>query len=102
MELEKEVKQIRQMLEEILEISQESRSPWRTTKGAAAYLRCSPSKIEALTNLGLLPFYRQDSTAPRSPRLYHVKDLTAYLITGLNPQKHHLSAQERRIVEELL
>ncbi len=77
-------------------------SPWMTTQEAARYLRCSPRKVEELTRLGLLPFQRQDPTAPRSPRLYHVKHLTAYLVAGRNPVKHRLSLEEKRLVKELL
>ncbi len=77
-------------------------SPWLTTQEAASYFRCSPRKVEQLTRLGLLPFRRQDPTAPRSPRLYHVKHLTAYLVAGRNPVKHRLSPEEKRLVKELL
>ena len=74
-------------------------SPWLTTAEAATYLRCSPRKIEDLTGKGLLPYRRQDPTCPRSPRLYHKRDLTAFLITGRNPQQHRLSPEEKRQVE---
>ena len=77
-------------------------SPWLTTAEAAKYLRCSPRKVEQLTRLGLLPFQRQDSTCPRSPRLYHRRHLTAYLVAGRNPVKHRLSQEEKRLVQELL
>ena len=89
-------------LEEILEILQESRSPWRTTKGAAGYLQCSSSKIDELTAKGLLPYRRLDPTSPRSPRLYHKRDLVAYLVAGRNPQNSRLSPSEKRQVENLL
>lgn len=77
-------------------------SPWLTTQEVARYLRCSPRKVEQLTRLGLLPFHRQDSTCPRSPRLYHRRHLTAYLVAGKNAVKHRLSPEEKRLVEELL
>ncbi len=77
-------------------------SVWYTTKEAAAYLRCSVSKINQLTDRGKLPFKRQDPTTSRSPRLYHRKDLTAFLVTGCNPRKRRLSPEEKRLVEELL
>ena len=77
-------------------------SPFLTTAEAAGYLRCSPRQIERLTSLGLLPYRRQDATRSKSPRLYHRKHLTAYLVTGRNPIKHRLSPDEKRLVEELL
>ncbi len=77
-------------------------SPWLTTKEAASYLRCSPRQIESLTAEGLLPYKRQDPTCSRSPRLYHRKHMTAYLVAGKNPVKHRLSPEEKRLVEELL
>lgn len=77
-------------------------SPWLTTAEAASYLRCSVSKIEQLTKRGLLPFQRQDPTHSQSPRIYHRKYLLAFLITGNNCEKHRLSAEEKRLVEELL
>lgn len=77
-------------------------SPWMTTKEAAAFLRCSESKINQLSDTCLLPYRRLDPTAPRSTRLYHRKHLTAYLMAGRNPVKHRLSPEEKRLVEELL
>lgn len=77
-------------------------SPWLTTKEAADYLHCSTRKVEELTRRGLLPYRRQVPTSPKSPRLYHRKHLTAYLVAGRNPEKHRLSAAERQEVEELL
>ena len=77
-------------------------SPWLTTVEAARYLRCSTRQIERLTSRGLLPFHRQDSTSPKSPRLYHRRHLTAYLVAGRNPVKHRLSPVEKRQVAELL
>lgn len=79
-----------------------NRGPWLTTAEAAEYLRCSVSKIEQLTKRGLLPFQRQDPTHSQSPRIYHRKHLLAFLITGNNCEKHRLSAEEKRLVEELL
>ena len=77
-------------------------SPWLTTQEAANFLKCSTRQIDSLTDRGLLPFRRQDSTSPKSPRLYHRKHLTAYLIAGRNPESHRLSSEEKRLVEELL
>ena len=77
-------------------------SPWLTTIEAARHLRCSVRQIDRLTHLGLLPFKRQDPTSSRSPRLYHRKHLTAFLVTGRNPIEHPLTAKEKREVEELL
>ena len=77
-------------------------SPWLTTREAAAFLRCSVSKVEQLTNVGLLPFQRLDPTSRKSPRLYHRKHLTAYLVTGRNSVKQRLSAEEKRQIQELL
>lgn len=77
-------------------------SPWLTTVEVADYLRCSPRKVEQLTRLGLLPFHRQDATCPKSPRLYHRRHLTAYLVAGKNPVKHRLTLEEKRLVQELL
>ena len=77
-------------------------SPFLTTAEAASYIRCSPRKVEQLTRLGLLPYHRQDATRSKSPRLYHRKHLTAYLVAGRNPVKHRLSPTEKREVEELI
>ncbi len=77
-------------------------SPWMTTREAAAFLRCSPRQIESLTAEGLLPYKRQDSTCPRSPRLYHRKYLTGFLVAGRNPTTQRLTPAEKREVEELL
>ena len=77
-------------------------SPWLTSKEAADYLRCSTRQIEKLSQLGLLPFRRQDPTSPKSPRLYPRKHLTGFLVSGCNPEEHRLSAAERKLVEELL
>ena len=76
-------------------------SPWMNTQEVADYLRCSPRKVEELTRLGLLPFKRQDPTSPRSPRLYHRRHLTAFLVAGRNPVTHRLTPAERREVEAL-
>ncbi len=77
-------------------------SPWLTTQEVADFLRCSTRQIDNLTDRGLLPFRRQDPTSPKSPRLYHRRHLTAYLIAGRNPESHRLSSEEKRLVEELL
>ena len=77
-------------------------SPWLTTTQTAQYLRCSRRKIEELTRKGLLSYRRLDPTYPQSLRLYHRKDLTAFLITGRNPHQHPPSLKEKRLVEELL
>jgi len=76
-------------------------SPWLTTVEAAQYLRCSTSHIERLTRQALLSFKRQDPTTLKSPRLYHQKHLTAFLITGKNPSVHRLTPAEKRQVEDL-
>ena len=89
-------------LDDLAGIIRGQTSPWYTTCEAANYLRCSPRQIEKLTQLGLLPFKRQDPTAPKSPRLYHRKHLTAFLLTGKNPVAQHLSPSEKHLVEELL
>ena len=77
-------------------------SPWLTTVEAARYLRCSISHIERLTRQALLPFKRQDPTTPKSPRLYHRRELTAFLVTGKNPETHPLTKEEKKKVDELL
>jgi len=77
-------------------------SPWLTTKEAAAYMKCSVRKLEGITSAGLLPFRRKDPTAPKSPRLYHEKYLTAYLVIGRNYSSERLTAAEKREMEELL
>lgn len=77
-------------------------SPWMSTSEAAAFLRCSESKIHKLVAAGDLPFYRQDPSVARSPRLYHRKHLTAFLVTGKNPTVRRLTATEKQEVEELL
>ena len=102
MEIEKDVKEIREMLDEILQLLQAGQSPWKTTREAAQFLRCSESKVEQLTSKKLLPFRRLDPTTPRSPRLYHRRDLTAFLVAGRNPYESRLSQAERRLIEELL
>ena len=90
------------MLEEILRVLRAGQTPWLTTRGAAQFLRCSESKVEQLTARGLLPCRRLDPTSPRSPRLYHRKDLTAYLVTGRNPRESRLSPADKRLVEDFL
>ncbi len=102
MKIGREIQEIRERLDEVLQLLQAGQSPWKTTREAAHFLRCSESKVEQLTSRGLLPFRRLDPTAKRSQRLYHRRDLTAFLVTGRNPKERHLSAQERRMVEELL
>ena len=77
-------------------------SMWLTTAEAAVFLRCSVTQVERLTRAGLLPFHRLNSTAGRSPRLFHRRHLTAYLVAGKNPVKHRLSPEEKRQVAELL
>ncbi len=101
MEIEREIQGIRERLNEILQLLQAGQSPWKTTREAAHFLRCSESKVEQLTAKGLLPFRRLDPTAPRSPRLYHRRDLTTYLVTGRS-RESRLSPAEKRLVEELL
>ena len=77
-------------------------SPWHTTVEAARYLRCSVRHVERLTRQALLPFKRQDPTNPKSPRIYHRRDLVGFLVTGKNPSIHRLTQAEKREVEELL
>ena len=102
MEIAKEIKDIREILEIVLQVLQGGQSPWMTTRETALFLRCSESKVEQLTAKELLPYRRLDPTLSRSPRLYHVKDLPAYLIAGRNPQKSRLSPSEKRQMENLL
>jgi excisionase family DNA binding protein len=73
-----------------------------TTKEAAEFLRCSVRKVEDLAYKGLLPYKRLDVTGERSPRLFHRKHLTGYLIAERNPVQPRLSPAERKMVEELL
>ncbi len=80
----------------------EFNSPWMTAKEAARFLRCSVTQVNRLASAGLIPYSRQDSTAPKSARLFNRRDLTAYLVTGRNPVKKPLSQAERRMVEDLL
>ena len=89
-------------LDRILELIEGSSAPWLNSRETAVYLRCSPSKIEDLTNSGLLPFRRHVSRLARSPRLYHKKDLDRYLISGRNPAAKPLTASERRILKDLM
>jgi len=77
-------------------------TPWMTTKEAAEFLRCSVSKVEQLVYKGLLPYKRLDVTCERSPRLFHRKHLTGYLVAERNPVQPRLSTAERKMVEELL
>ena len=83
MELEKELEEIRALLDTLLQTGQQVQSPWLTTQMAAEYLRCSRSKVEQLTARGQLPYRRLDPTSPRSPRLYHRRDLAAYLMARI-------------------
>ena len=76
-------------------------SPWMTTSETARYLRCSITKIDQLTSSGLLPFRRLDPRASRSPRIYHKRDLTSFLVTGRNPHIKPLKPAENRAVAEL-
>ncbi len=77
-------------------------SPWMTTSEAANYLRCSVSLVEKLTREGKIPFYRQNPGVDQSPRLYHRKDLTAFIISGKNTQVDQLNPHEKKEVERLL
>ena len=94
-------KKIDQKLGRILKILEGQNSPWLSSKEAAAYLRCSLSKVEDLTTSGLLPYRRLDPRSSRSLRLYHRRDLAAYLVAGRNPHSTPLSASERKQVKEL-
>ncbi len=77
-------------------------TPWFNIQQAASYLKCSVSSIDRMSRRGVLPFHRQDPTSARSPRLYHRRELTAFLVTGRSPRSHRLSPAEKRLVEELL
>ena len=77
-------------------------SSWLTTREAAAFIRCSKSKIDRLVAAGDLRFYRQNPSVARSPRLFHRKDLTAFLVTGKNPAFHRLTHAEKQQVEDML
>ena len=87
---------------EALLVRHEPASPWLTAFEAAEFLRCSKSKLNQLTADGLLPFKRRDPTLIKSPRLFSRRDLTAFLVTGRNPETNPLSPDERRRVRELL
>jgi len=100
--LDKEVEQILARLDCVETALTRKIGPWVNSAEAADYLRCSPRKVEALTRRGLLPYKRQDPTVPKSPRLYHRRELTAFLITGKNPETHPLTKEEKMRVEELL
>ena len=100
--LYKKLKAISDRLMEVEVGIQKLSTPWFTTKETATYLRCSRSKVEDLTNSGLLPYRRLDSRSTRSPRLYHRRDLIAYLVTGRNPNEGKLSVVEKCQVEDLL
>lgn len=78
------------------------RTPWMSTSEAAKFIRASTSLIEKLTRAGDIPFYRQNPGSVRSTRLYHRRDLTAFLITGKNARADQLSPQEKKDVERLL
>lgn len=90
------------MLVRIIELLEGSRTPWMSSKEAANYLRCSSSKVEDLTNAGLLPHRRLDPRSARSRRLYHRRDLTAYLVAGRNPHSSPLSVAEKKQIKELV
>ena len=77
-------------------------SPWLTSSEAANYLKCSLSQIERLTKSGQLPFSRQNADSDLSPRLYHRRHLDAYLLTGKNLQSQRLTAEEKRLVKQLV
>ena len=77
-------------------------SPWLTTSEAAGYLRCSVSQMERLTKSGQIPFSRQNPNFLRAPRLYHRNHLDAYLVTGKNIQSQRLTAEEKRLVKQLV
>ena len=77
-------------------------SPWMSTREAAEYLRCSLSKINRLAERGLLRYRRLDADAQKSKRLFDRRELTAYLVTGRNPDAHRLSPAERSLVDQLL
>ena len=76
--------------------------PWLLAKEAAAYLRISVSKLDEIVAKGRIPFKRIDPDNPKSPRLFHRKDLVAHLVCASNPQTHRLTQSEKRIVVALL
>ena len=100
--LYKELQAINKKLDEIQSAQAKLITPWLTSREACAYLRCSASKLENLTSAGMIPFRRLDPRFEQSPRLYHRKDLVKYLVSGRNLTSKTLTAQERRIVEELV
>jgi excisionase family DNA binding protein len=85
----------------IEEIRASHTSPWLTTAEAADYLRSSVRHIERLASQGLLPFKRQNPGFPKSPRLFHRKHLTAFIVSGKNPVTDRLTPAEKREIEAL-
>jgi hypothetical protein len=79
-----------------------SSTSWMTAKEAADFPRCSVRKVEDFVYKGLLPYKRLGVTGEKSPRLFHRKHLTGYLVAERNPVQPRLSPAERRMVEELL
>lgn len=77
-------------------------SPWMNSKEAAIFLRISPSTLDKLVSKGLLPFRRVNPENPKSQRLFHRKDLVAFLVCGRNPQTHRLSPSEKKMIDALL
>ena len=89
-------------LGEIVELlNAQNYSQWMTTREVAEFLKCSVSKVDQLTSAGLLPFSRLDPAARKSPRLYHRKHVTGFLVAGRNPVKHRLLPSEKRQVQDL-
>ena len=77
-------------------------SPWLTVRESAEFIRCRPRQIEKLIAEGYLPVSRQNPMALKSPRLIHIKHLTTLVVTGKNPIRTRLTANERLQVEELM
>ena len=76
-------------------------TPWLTTREAATYLRCSVRKVDQLSATGLIPYKRQDHTLHQSSKLFHRKQLTAFIVAGKNSSKQRLTTSERKQVDEL-
>ena len=51
MKIDEEIDEIRKQLELIIQLLQAKPTPWMTTREAAVFLRCSPSKVEEMTTI---------------------------------------------------
>lgn len=86
----------------IRQLSGHVSTPWMDSRGTATFLCCSERTLERLVAKGLLPYRRLDPTSPKSTRLFHRRDLTAFLVIGRNPADRRLTKSENREVVELL